>query len=81
MRLPGPKAPENWQNLHRVAKLGLSPKQNKHLGSGACVHELEDSFWRDQILQPGIVAQNRPSGVAVLTAMAEQRPKVGFCRL
>jgi hypothetical protein len=23
MRLPGPKAPKNWQNLHRVAKLGL----------------------------------------------------------
>jgi hypothetical protein len=23
MRLPGPKNPENWQNLHRVAKLGL----------------------------------------------------------
>jgi len=24
MRLPGPKNPENWQNLHRVAKLGLA---------------------------------------------------------
>jgi hypothetical protein len=23
MRLPGPKKPKNWQNLHRVAKLGL----------------------------------------------------------
>jgi hypothetical protein len=23
MRLPGPKNPENWQNLHRLAKLGL----------------------------------------------------------
>jgi hypothetical protein len=23
MRLPGPKNPKNWQNLHRVAKDGL----------------------------------------------------------
>ena len=23
MRLPGPKNPKNWQNFHRVAKLGL----------------------------------------------------------
>jgi hypothetical protein len=23
MRLPGPKNSKNWQNLHRVAKLGL----------------------------------------------------------
>ena len=27
MRLPGPKNPKNWQNLHRVAKLGLVLKQ------------------------------------------------------
>jgi hypothetical protein len=24
MRLPGPKNPINWQNFHRVAKLGLA---------------------------------------------------------
>jgi hypothetical protein len=24
MHLPGPKNPKNWQNLHRVAKLGLA---------------------------------------------------------
>jgi hypothetical protein len=24
MRFPGPKNPKNWQNLHRVAKLGLA---------------------------------------------------------
>src|ERR1700752_1364778 len=24
MRLPGPRAPKNWQNLHRIAKLGLA---------------------------------------------------------
>jgi hypothetical protein len=27
MRLPGPKNPKNWQNLHRVAKLGLGPRR------------------------------------------------------
>ena len=26
MRLPGPKNPKNWQNLHRVAKDGLTPR-------------------------------------------------------
>ena len=25
MRFPGPKNPKNWQNLQRVAKLGLAP--------------------------------------------------------
>src|SRR5260370_42370392 len=32
MRLPGPKNPENWQNLHRVAKLGLAA-----FNKGLCV--------------------------------------------
>src|SRR6266436_9847047 len=31
MRLPGPKNPENWQNLHRVAKLGLGGGKNSPL--------------------------------------------------
>jgi hypothetical protein len=31
MRLPGPKNPENWQNLHRVAKLGLAKDGGAHV--------------------------------------------------
>ena len=31
MRLPGPKNPKNWQNLHRVAKFRLAPEERHHL--------------------------------------------------
>jgi len=51
MRLPGPKNPENWQNLHRVAKLGLKPIQSvssgqpaekEHINLSICPERIKD---------------------------------------
>ena len=44
MRLPGPKNPENWQNLHRVAKLGLGTMAGREVTFFESLEGLEARF-------------------------------------
>jgi hypothetical protein len=46
MRLPGPKRPKNWQNLHRVAKLGLEKDPIVELKASLASELGEDDYYK-----------------------------------